>query len=137
MTTTAGTAVQWPARREPARVLITVGNPRDTQVGQAVERLSLDIAKGDYEFLKRYAAYLNLLADARGVVLRRKWTRKALAEDYLADACDDIRKQMADQLAELGPIPDGEDEAALAAYVAKVVDRDMRLASEVAPKSSK
>lgn len=108
---------------------LSVTGPKDMDEGQEVVRLSLDIRAEDFDFLARVAAYRNTLASLQGKRLKRKWTRKAMAESFIAAQCDAMRQQLADMVAACGPLPDPEDAEAVEKYVRKVIAWDKRSGS--------
>jgi hypothetical protein len=98
----------------------------DIDDSQEVERLSLDIRTQDFEFLSRLAAYRNVLAALQGRRLKRKVTRKSLAESFIAVQCDAMRNQLAEMLQACGELPSGEDPEAVEKYARKVLAWDKR-----------
>jgi hypothetical protein len=111
-----------------------VVDPLDFGEEKVIERLSLDVASTDSELLERFAAYRNALAAVQDKTLRRKWTRKSLAESMLAGQCDALRQQLADMFAAVGDLPRApngpEDKGAAEAmekYARRVLAWDKKL----------
>lgn len=82
----------------------------------------MDVSPDDLEILEKIAAFKNKSAEARDQVLRKKWTRKSLAESFLAIQCRNQRQQIASMVEALGPLPDADDEKAMAKYAKRVVE---------------
>lgn len=72
----------------------------------AFERLSLDLPESDVTLLEQFAAYRNALAAAQGKKLRKRWTRKSVAEHFLKIQCEGLRHQLDEMTRELGPLPE-------------------------------
>lgn len=123
------TAVQLKWGLPSEKVWLAVSGPVDMDDGQEVERLSLDIRAEDFEFLTRLAAYRNALAALQDKRLKRKWTRKSLAESMLAAQCDAMRHQIAEMIAACGEIPAADDREAMEKYARKVIAWDKRNSS--------
>ncbi len=87
---------------------------------------SLAVRVVDIEFLERYAAYRNELAAAQKKQIKQRWSKKSLAESFLAAQCDGARQQLRDMFAAVGEFPDAADEKAMAAYVARVIAWDKK-----------
>lgn len=116
-----GTAFQLRRNRPPDNVVTAVTDPTDISDGVTGERLSLDVRQEDAELLMQFASYKNALAAVQGKKLRKKWTRKSLAESFLAAQCDALRIQLAEMLKDLGDLPDSKDEVAMAKYAKRVL----------------
>lgn len=96
-------------------------------LGEAeVKRASLDIGAADYVLLERYSAYRNALAMAQGKKLKQQWSKKSLAEAFLADQCTAVRSQLAEMFAAVGDLPDAADEKAMAKYAEAVIAWDKK-----------
>jgi hypothetical protein len=108
------------------RVWLSVAGPTDMDERQEVERITLDIRAEDFDFLARVAAYRNALATLQGKRLKRKWTRKAMAEAFIAAQCDAMHQQLADMIAACGPLPEPEDTDAVEKYARKVLSWDKK-----------
>lgn len=120
------TAVQLPRRTPHETVWLSVSGPSDIDDSQEVVRLSLDIGTEDFEFLARLAAYRSALAALQGKKLKRKPTRKSLAESLLAAQCDSMRQQLSEMFAACGEMPPADDAEAMERYVRKVIAWDKR-----------
>jgi hypothetical protein len=107
------------------RVWITVGNPLDREE-QEVERLTVDVPTGVLDFLDRLASYRNTLAELQGKKLKRRWSRKSMAESFLSAQCDAMRQQLHDMIKACGVIPEADDREAMERYVKKVIAWDKR-----------
>lgn len=116
---THSTAVQFPGVPLPGRVWALVPDPVDQ--GDTAETVTILLSEEDHEFLRAYAKYLNTLAKAQEKKLKRSWSRKSLAEKYIADWCIELRAQMKDMLAAVGPLPSSKDKKAMERYVERVV----------------
>lgn len=88
---------------------------------EATVRLSLDLSAQAMDWLARFAVYRNAMAEAQGKKLKEKWSRKSLAEHFIALQVEQMQAQLAAMLEACGPIPDAKDAAAMKKYVAKVV----------------
>jgi hypothetical protein len=119
------TAVQLERREKPVRVWLSVGRQID-MTGQAVDRLSLDIPLEDALFLERYAEYRNAVAVERKLRLRKKASRKSVAEEFLITQVRVMREEFAEIFKELGEFPSADDPEAMARYARKVVAWDKR-----------
>lgn len=102
------TAIQLRGGGTHGNVLIDVSDPTDISEDESVERLSLDIGAADFDLLERFAAYRNALASAQQKKLKRKWSRKSVAESLLAAQVAALRQQIAQMVADLGPIPSAD-----------------------------
>jgi hypothetical protein len=106
-----------------------VGNPADTDDTEMTERLSLDVPVRVVDFIERYSAYRNALAKVQAKAqgapktrkLGRQWSRKSMAESFIATQYNAMQQQLSDLISACGEIPDADDERALEAYAAKVV----------------
>jgi hypothetical protein len=92
---------------------------------------SLAAREKDLDFLERYASYRNLLAAAQGKRLRQQWSKKSMAESFLAVQCDSARQQLMEMFEAVGEFPvatgvKAADEKAMAAYVARVLAWDKK-----------
>lgn len=117
--------VQFRGLGENERVWVSVSGPLD--LGEAeVKRASLDVRADDYRFLERYAAYRNALAVAQDKKLRQQWSKKSMAESFIAAQCDAARHQLKDMFAAVGEFPDAADEKAMAKYAEAVVAWDKK-----------
>lgn len=123
------TAVQLPRSTWPEKVWLSVSGPSDIDETQEVERLSLDVVVRDFAFLTRMAAYRNALAAAQGKRLKKKWSRKSLAESFISMQCDSMREQMREMFEACGEMPDADDTEAMERYVRKVLAWDKRSSS--------
>ncbi len=120
------TSVQLPRNTRRESLWSSVADPVDIGGGEAVERMTLDVRVADAEFLGQLAEYRNAIAAAKGVKLKRKWTRKSVAESFLAAQCDVMREQMKKLLATLGPLPSADEEDAMSRYAKRVVALDSK-----------
>jgi hypothetical protein len=93
---------------------------------QEVDRLTLELSIKDLEFLGNFAAFRNAMADAQEKKLSRRWSRKALAEAFLAAACDDTRGKLAEMFAACGPLPSKSDREGMAKYARRVLAWERR-----------
>lgn len=93
---------------------------------EPVERLQLDVRVSDDAFLSRFAAYRNALAKAQDKKLKRRWSRKSLAESLLAIQCDALRAQLEEMFQALGELPDAKDIEAMDRYAKRVVAWDKK-----------
>lgn len=93
---------------------------------EEVERLSLDVSKKVVEFITRIAAYRNTLAGLQGKRLKRKWTRKSLAESLLEIQVSVLTEQFAQMVDACGELPAADDTEAMEKYVRKVMAWDKR-----------
>ncbi len=117
--------VQYREPMESERVGGTVSGPLD--LGEAeVKRVSLDVRADDDGFLERYAAYRNALAVAQGKKLRQQWSRKSMAESFIAAQCDGARHQLREMFAAVGDFPQASDEKAMAKYAEAVIAWDKK-----------
>ena len=93
-----------------------------------VKRFLLDVPKADLDLIEQYAEFANAAAEADGKKLKRRWSRKSMAEQFLADQTNVLRQQLAEMWAEVGPFPvfDPEDTAAnrtaMEKYAKRAVD---------------
>lgn len=99
----------------------TVGSPTDIDATELSERLSLDITLSEIDFLERFSAYRNALAELQGKKLKRKWSRKSMAESFVSAQVDSMRHQMGAMIDACGPLPDAKDAKALKKYVEAVL----------------
>lgn len=120
-----GAVVQLREAATSERLWISVSGPLDLGNSE-VQRASLDVRASDYAFLERYAAYRNALAEAQGKKLKPQWTKKALAESFIAAQCDGAKHQLAEMFAACGELPDASDKKAMAAYAARVLAWDKK-----------
>ena len=117
--------VQFRGDPEGERLWASVSGPLD--LGEAeVKRASLDVRAEDYGFLERYAAYRNALAVAQEKKLRQQWSKKSMAESFIAAQCDAARHQLREMFAAVGEFPDAADEDAMAKYAKAVVAWDKK-----------
>lgn len=103
-----------------------VGSPLDIGDDEEVKRVSLDLRVKDVDFAARLASYRNQLAAAQGKKIKRLWTTKSVLESFAAQASDGWRAQIAEMIKENGPLPEADDEAAMARYVRKLIAGDKR-----------
>ncbi len=124
----ANEAMRYRQQRWPLeRVWLAVHGPKDIdREEEEVERLSLDVSKTVVEFITRIAAYRNTLAAIQGKKLKRKWTRKALAESLLEIQVAVLREQFAQMVDACGELPPADDAEAMERYVRKVMAWDKR-----------
>lgn len=87
---------------------------------EEVARVSLDVRVRDDDFLERFAAYKNALNDVTKTKLRRRWTRKSMAESLLAAQCDVLRNQLTEMVAAFGELPPASDTEAVKRYAKRV-----------------
>lgn len=87
------------------------------------ERLSLDMPQADADLLARFAAYRNALAAAQGKKLRKRWTRKSIAEHLLHIQLEGLLQQLSDMIEAVGPLPsaDTKDIAKMEEYARAVL----------------
>lgn len=102
-----GAVVQLPSRRDVATLWVPVVDPDDIEdVGAGtVVPITVHLSVEDADFLERYAAYRNYLADARGEKLKARKSRKSMAESFLTHQVRAIRSSLAAMTAELGDLP--------------------------------
>lgn len=81
----------------------------DDQGGDGSVRVTLEVSEGDASFLEAYARYRNALAKVQSKRVRRQWSRKMLAESFVAAQCDQARHQLQEMFAAIGPFPDPDD----------------------------
>jgi hypothetical protein len=105
----------------PARNWLTMVGPPEISAEEETERITVEVSVADADFISRYAALRNALAEAEDRRLRKKWTRKMMAESMLAAQCDAARQQMQDMFKALGDLPDAEDKAACLTYAKKAL----------------
>ncbi len=117
--------VQYRGLQEGENVFGSVSGPLDLG-DEEVKRASLDMRADDYGFLERYAAYRNALAVAQGKKLRQQWSRKSMAESFIAIQCDAARYQLREMLAAVGDLPEASDEKAMAKYAEAVIAWDKK-----------
>lgn len=98
-----------------------VPDPLDIAAEDHVERLSLDLSAADAAFLRRFAAYRNEVAKGQGLRLKMKWSRKSLAEAFIAAQIAEAKRQLEEMFSAVGELPAEDDHEALAAYVKKVI----------------
>lgn len=84
-----------------------------------VVRITLDISAEDAALLKRLALYRNAKAAVEKKRLKRQWSAKSLAEDFIDAACKAQRAAMTEVVAALGALPDEKE--SMAAYAARAV----------------
>jgi hypothetical protein len=92
---------------------------------------SLAAREKDLDFLERYASYRNFLAVEQGKKLRQQWSKKSMAESFLAAQCDVARSQLKDMFEAVGEFPaitgnKTADEKAMTAYVERVIAWDKK-----------
>ena len=100
---------------------LPVADPTDTSEDESVERMTLDVRARDAELVGKFAAYRNALAAVQGKQLRKKWSRKQMAENMFALQCEALRHQLAQMVAELGELPDSDDSDAMEQYAKRVL----------------
>jgi hypothetical protein len=128
------TAVQSRRNTNRETVYSVVVNPLDYGEERAVERLTLDVPADDADLMERFAAYRNALAAVQGKTMRKKWTRKSLAESMLSAQCDSLREQLGEMFGAVGDLPappDGPDDKAafeaMEKYARRVLAWDKKL----------
>lgn len=106
MTRTA-TVVQLPKARDAETLWVPVVDPDNIGDGAegTVIPITVHLSTDDAEFLERYAAHRNHLADAREERLKARWSRKSMAESLLTAQVKAIRAQLATMMSELGELP--------------------------------
>lgn len=114
-----------PRRSKSERLWLLVSGPEDMDEHEA-KRLSLDISAKDFEFLERLAEYRNVLARVRAKRLKRQWSRKSLAESFVAIQCAAARDELREMIEAVGDIPPADDIETLEKYVRKVLAWDKR-----------
>lgn len=97
---------------------------------EETKRLAIDLSPEVVSFLERYAAYRNAMNEVSKRSVRQQWSRKSAGEALLTTMVAQVRASMADVFAELGEIPDAEDQKALEAYALKVLARADKSASK-------
>ena len=90
--------------------------PPDILGDDEIIRFVVEISLLDGVLLERYAAFKNAIAAVEGRRLKRKQTRKCVAEWYLQQACIALREQLAGMTRQLGDLPDANDAAAVTEY---------------------
>lgn len=125
----SATAVQFDGAPRGVRPWLKVSG-EDNDVGTPVERLQLDIAVEDSEFLFRLARYRNALARAQGTRLKKQNSRKSVGEDFIAIQCQAEREALRAMFDACGPLPDGNDRKAMDAYAKRVVAWDEKRAKK-------
>lgn len=103
-----GALVQLPTRRDVATVWVpVVDDPDGIDDGTegAVLPITVHLSERDAEFLERYAAYRNKLAEARGEKLKAQFSRKSMGEKLLAAQIKAIRDSLREMMKELGELP--------------------------------
>lgn len=127
-----GTLVQLAKRRCGGTLAIPVRNPEDILAkaeGRGVVPFTIDLPADDADFLERYAVYRNKVGELelaerpeKKAKPGQKWTRKSLSEYLLKGQVEQLREQAASIEKALGPIPDADDEAAVAKYAARAFE---------------
>lgn len=101
------TVVQLPRSKEVGTFWVPVVDPEEITDGAegTVVPITVHLSTDDAEFLERYAAYRNNLADTRGDRLKARWSRKSMAESFLTAQVRAIRRQLDQMLNDLGDLP--------------------------------
>lgn len=118
------TPVQETDRSLRARLALAVTDPRNLGLDEVL-RLLLDVPKVELVFIEQYAAFRNAVAAAQGKKLKRHWSRKSMAEQFLADQAEMLRTQLSQMFTEVGPFPqfDPDDQKANRAAMEKYAKR--------------
>lgn len=131
----ARTIQQLPKRDPVGTLWIPVRNSQQIiaeREGSGLAKVSLHLDAEHVDLLDRYAAMLNSIAEHRRVVERergekptepkRSWTRKSLAEEFLFEQVEELKKSLAEQVKALGEIPPENDVKAVEAYAKRVFE---------------
>lgn len=113
-----GNSEQWSAEAARERLRADVSGP-DENEGVVVKGLTLHFTQEQLDYAERIAWYRNFRADALGVRLATRWSRKSVLESWARSAANNTREKMAELEADHGPLPTTkEDVRAYAAVVA-------------------
>lgn len=119
-----GKKVQYRRNMAGAKPWLDVADNRKKTKGAKTDRVTIDPSFDNSEFMRRDAAFKTAIAILTGredeLPEEGKWTRKTLAEAYVAAQCDARREQLQRMFDACGPLPDPDDKGELARYVARV-----------------
>jgi hypothetical protein len=120
------TVVQLRRESPGERVWLNVAGPMDGENEQETERLSVDLLKEADVFLKTYAKYRNALADVQGRRLKRRWSRKLMAESFIEAQVSALKAQMTEMFEAIGAFPAEDDDDAMKTYAKRVLAWDKK-----------
>lgn len=127
------TAVQLSGPPEVAKNDFALADPGDDRLGPddlsgvPVKAISIDVPLSEHDWMDRYAAYLNELAEQEAKAMGGKkpkggrTTRKSLAETAVRAWSKTKRAEMRVITDELGDFPAADDEAAVTRFVKRAI----------------
>ena len=119
------TDVQWRKRVRRGRVALAVPSPRDLGE-EEVTRLLIDVPTSELRLIEQISTFRNVLAAVQKKKLRRQWSRKSLAEQFISDQLLVEARQYEEMFREVGPFPEisgtaDEKRATMEKYAKRVV----------------
>jgi hypothetical protein len=117
------TAVQLSGTPPRERFPDDVSDPTDNESGGVaqVDAATIHPTVADLDWAERLAAYRNAIADAKGIKLERRWSRKSVIESWVKSQANATRSAMKLMLDELGDLPPADDKKAMRKYADAVV----------------